>query len=207
MVASVTLRFEETAMAAGPGSCGPGRVDAGVEIDIEAFLKSVESRAFRLAELSLRDADDALDAVQDAMLQLVRHYSQRPASEWAPLFYRILNNRIRDIQRRRRTRNRFFPWWIGGMPEDADGADPIESAPSTAPALPDLFSQGQAMEALAIALQRLPQRQREAFLLRVLQGLDTADTARAMGCSEGSVKTHYFRALAFLRAALEGHEP
>ncbi len=207
MVASGTLHAEETVLAAGPIVRSPGKVGAGVEKDIEAFLKAVESRAFRVAELSLRNVDDSLDAVQDAMLQLVRHYAHRPEAEWAPLFYRILHNRIRDTQRRRRTRNRFIPWWTGGLSDEADGTDPVESAPSPALALPEAFSQGQAMEVLQAAIRRLPERQREAFLLRVLEGLDTESTARAMGCSAGSVKTHYFRALAFLRNAMEGHEP
>ena len=173
MVASVTLHLEEATLAAGLGVRGPGKVGAGVEKDIEAFLKTVEARAFRVAELSLRNADDALDAVQDAMLQLVRHYAQRPESEWTPLFYRILHNRIRDTQRRRRTRNRFIPWWIGGMSDDTDGTDLVESAPSTALTLPEAFSQGQAMEALEVAIRRLPERQREAFLLRVLDRKST----------------------------------
>lgn len=207
MFASVTLRTEEATLAADLMGRGSGKTGAGVEKDIEAFLKAVESRAFRVAELSLRNTEDALDAVQDAMLQLVRHYGHRPASEWTPLFYRILHNRIRDTQRRRRTRNRFIPWWTGGTTEDADSPDPVESAPSTDLALPEVLSQGEAMEALEEAIGRLPDRQREAFLLRALEGLDTEATARAMGCSAGSVKTHYFRAVAFLRNALEGHKP
>jgi RNA polymerase sigma-70 factor (ECF subfamily) len=178
---------------------------ARVEREIEAFLKSVEKRAFRIAELSLRHPDDALDVVQEAMLQLVRHYGTRPAEEWPPLFHRILRNRIRDAQRRRRTRNRFVAWWVGGVSDEDDAPDPIESAVSETPTPVDSLAQAQSMGALTAAMQSLPQRQREAFVLRALEGLDVAQTAQAMGCSEGSVKTHYFRALTQLRVALGEH--
>jgi RNA polymerase sigma-70 factor (ECF subfamily) len=176
-----------------------------VEREIEAFLKSVEKRAFRIAELSLRQPDDALDVVQEAMLQLVRHYGTRPAEEWPPLFHRILRNRIRDAQRRRRTRNRFVAWWVGGVSDEDDAPDPIESAVSETPTPIDALAQAQSMGALTQAMQSLPERQREAFVLRALEGLDVAQTAQAMGCSEGSVKTHYFRALTQLRVVLGEH--
>jgi RNA polymerase sigma-70 factor (ECF subfamily) len=176
-----------------------------VEREIEVFLKSVEKRAFRIAELSLRNPDDALDVVQDTMLQLVRHYSSRPAAEWPPLFYQILKNRVRDAQRRRRTRNRFVAWWTGGVSEPDEAPDPIDSAVSDDLAPADHLAQTQAMGALGDAVRALPERQRQAFLLRALEGLDVASTAQVMGCSEGSVKTHYFRALTQLRTALGEH--
>ena len=179
--------------------------DGRVEREIEVFLKSVEKRAFRIAELTLRNPDDALDVVQDTMLQLVRHYSERPANEWPPLFYQILKNRVRDAQRRRRTRNRFIAWWTGGVSESDEAPDPIEAAVSDDLAPADHLAQTQAMGALGEAVRTLPERQRQAFLLRALEGLDVASTAQVMGCSEGSVKTHYFRALAQLRAVLGEH--
>jgi len=172
---------------------------------LEQFLADVERRAFRIAQIALRHEEDALDAVQEAMLKLVKNYSARPAPEWKPLFYRILGNCVRDAQRRRRTRGRVFTW-IGGH-DDADepGEDPIEQAPDMAPLPPERVQADGAMAALEQALGALPARQREAFLLRALEGLDVAATASAMGCSEGSVKTHYFRALQALRLQLGEH--
>ncbi len=167
------------------------------------FLASVELRAFRIAQLTLRHEEDALDAVQDAMLQLARAYGARPADEWKPLFYRILENRIRDVQRRRRVRNRVIAWLpFRKGEEDEEMPDPVERAASHDPTPARRLELDEAMAAIEAAVQALPGRQRQAFLLRCLEGMDVAQTAQAMGCSQGSVKTHYFRAVHTLRAHL-----
>lgn len=174
--------------------------------EMDRFLAGVERRAYRMAEISIRDSDEALDIVQEAMIQLVQRYSSRPENEWAPLFYRILQNRIRDYQRRQRVRNRVIGWLptFGDNPEDQP--DPVQSAPDPAGVLPERgVAMQDALGALEEALQALPDRQREAFILRTLQGLDVADTATAMGCSEGSVKTHLSRAVHRLRDELGEH--
>ena len=174
---------------------------------LNQFLASVELKAYKIAQAGLRHPDDAPDAVQDAMLQLARAYADRPAEEWKPLFYRILENRIRDMQRRRTVRGRVMAWLPFRKDEEDDESDPIAQAPS--PDLPPIarLELDEAMAALDVALTQLPNRQRQAFLLRNLEGLDVAQTAQAMGCSEGSVKTHYFRALQALRLKLGDFEP
>jgi RNA polymerase sigma-70 factor (ECF subfamily) len=170
---------------------------------IEAFLKEVEMRAYRIALMGVRDRDEALDIVQDAMIRLVRRYAHRPSVEWPPLFYRILQNRIRDMQRRRTVRSRVLSFF-GGTSEDE--FDPIAEAPAPSNENPlEQLAADDAMEALERALQSLPVRQREAFTLRNFEGLDVAQTAVAMNCSEGSVKTHYSRAVHRLREVLAGH--
>jgi len=169
---------------------------------LNQFLASVELKAYKIAQAGLRHQDDALDAVQDAMLQLARAYSNRPEAEWKPLFYRILENRIRDMQRRRTVRGRVMAWLPFRRDDEEDDSDPIAQAPSHD--LPPVarLELDEAMTALDGALGELPARQRQAFMLRNLEGLDVAQTAQAMGCSEGSVKTHYFRALQALRTKL-----
>ena len=169
---------------------------------LSQFLAGVEVRAFKIAQAALRHEDDALDAVQDAMLQLARAYSDRPAEEWKPLFYRILENRIRDMQRRRTVRNRVISWLPFRSDSAEDEPDPIAEAASEEPLPTRRLEIEEAMTALEKALVALPRRQQQAFMLRTLEGLDVAQTARAMGCSQGSVKTHYFRALQTLRAQL-----
>ncbi|GAC1660473.1 MAG: RNA polymerase sigma factor [Steroidobacteraceae bacterium] len=169
---------------------------------LNQFLASVELRAFKIAQAGLRHEDDAHDAVQDAMLQLARAYAKRPAEEWRPLFYRILENRIRDMQRRRTVRGRVIAWLPFRGDEDDEEPDPIARAPSPDPQPAQRLELEQAIGALEKALGKLPRRQQQAFLLRTLEGLDVAATAIAMGCSPGSVKTHYFRAVQALRAQL-----
>jgi RNA polymerase sigma-70 factor (ECF subfamily) len=169
---------------------------------LNQFLAGVELKAFKIAQMALRHEDDALDAVQDAMLQLARAYADRPASEWKPLFYRILENRIRDMQRRRTVRGRVIAWLPFRGEEDEDDPDPISQAPSPEPQPVRRLELDEAVGALQKALEELPRRQQQAFMLRTLEGLDVAATAAAMGCSEGSVKTHYFRAMQALRAQL-----
>jgi RNA polymerase sigma-70 factor (ECF subfamily) len=170
---------------------------------LEVFLASVERKAFRIAQIGLRHEADALDVVQDAMLQLSARYSSRPAAEWKPLFYRILENRIRDVQRRRSVRNRVMamvPWRSGE--DDDTPPDPIAEAADTGPSPGRQLESDEILQALEQALAALPNRQRQAFLLRNFEGLDVAQTAQAMKCSEGSVKTHYFRAVQALRIKL-----
>jgi RNA polymerase sigma-70 factor (ECF subfamily) len=171
---------------------------------IEAFLREVETRAYRIAALSIRDRDEAFDIVQDAMIRLVRHYARRPSTEWRPLFYRILQNRIRDVQRRRAVRSRVLSFF-GGTASD-DEYDPLVEAAAPRSDNPlERLTASDAMQALEQALLTLPARQREAFTLRNLEGLDVAQTAAAMSCTEGSVKTHYSRAVHRLRDLLEEH--
>ncbi len=156
-----------------------------------------------MAQVALRDPDDALDVVQDAMLKLARNYAAKPSAEWRPLFYRILENGIRDLQRRRVVRKRLMVW-LPGPKEDPDNEaqDPLESVAASGPDVPERLIQAEAIEKLESSLRELPARQREAFMLRNFEGLDVAGTAAAMGCSEGSVKTHYSRAVHALRARL-----
>ena len=169
---------------------------------LDQFLVSVERRAFKIAQLGLRNDDDALDAVQDAMMKLVQSYSARPEDEWRSLFYRILSNRIRDLQRRRTVRGRIMSWLPVRDAEDDEEFDPITQAPSPEAEPARRLELDEAIGVLETAVAELPPRQQQAFLLRNFEGLDVGATASAMGCSEGSVKTHYFRALENLRARL-----
>jgi RNA polymerase sigma-70 factor (ECF subfamily) len=179
------------------------RLDDSLSRELDRFLAGVERRAFRIAELALRDRDDAHDAVQVAMLSLVQHYAARPPDEWRPLFFRILYNGIRDAQRRSGVRRRFFAVLPGGAGRDDEPEiDPLEQLPDPDGDPAQQFVAAATFEQLEASVRRLPARQLEAFALRCLEGLDVAATAAAMGCSEGSVKTHYFRALQALRAQL-----
>ena len=165
----------------------------------------MERRAFLKARFATGNADDAHDIVQDAMLTLVRSYASRGEQEWGPLFHTILQSRIMDWHRRNKVRNRFRVWF-GGKDEDEE-PDPLQNiADGRSPNPSQQLKDKQAMTALESAIHKLPARQQQAFLLRVWDGLDVAQTARAMKCSEGSVKTHYSRAVHALRIQLEDHQ-
>jgi RNA polymerase sigma-70 factor (ECF subfamily) len=184
-------------------------LDATVRTDplrreLDAFLRGVERRAFTMAKLATRNPDDALELVQEAMFGFARHYSGKPAVEWPPLFYAVLESRLNDWRRRQQVRSRY--WWFGrrGGDEDDDAFDPIADAVDTAGFTPlERLCGERAGEALIQALGQLSDRQRQAFLYRLWEGFDVAQTAAVMGCSEGSVKTHLHRALAQLRQTLE----
>lgn len=173
--------------------------------DLDGFLAAVERRAFLMARVALGNDNDALDIVQDTMLVMVRKYRNKPSDEWRPLFFRVLQNRIRDLHRYRKVRNR-FAGWIGSPSDDEEGTDPFQQVADVASNNPaaELESR-RSMEAVSAAVAALPRRQQQAFMLRCWEGLSTADTAKAMSCSEGSVKTHYFRALQALQLALKEH--
>ena len=166
---------------------------------MEQFLASVEKRAYRMAKFATGHSDEALDIVQDAMFKLVEKYSDRQESEWGPLFHTILQSRINDWHRRNTVRNK-FGFFFG---RNDDEEDPIQSAPDPVAFDPARKLKGeQAVDHLEIVIRSLPLRQQQAFLLRYWEQLSVAQTAKTMGCSQGSVKTHCSRALAALRDQL-----
>lgn len=171
---------------------------------LERFLAGVERRAYRMARIATGNSDDALDIVQDAMLKLVEKYPERSEAELGPLFHCILQSRIRDWYRRSSVRNRLRSW-LGTDDDEEDAlqlvADPAGRSPD------DILAARGGIEALDAALATLPLRQQQVFLLRAWEGLDVKATAQAMNCAEGSVKTHYSRALAALRVKLGDHWP
>ena len=174
---------------------------------LDRFLAQVERRAFRMAQIATGNEDEALDLVQDAMLKLVQKYGDRSEGDWGPLFHCILQSRIRDWYRRTKVRNRLRALFHSS-PDEEDREDPLEQLPDRTTAPPDeRLQRKRACAELDIALRALPLRQQQAFLLRIWEELDVAQTAQAMGCSEGSVKTHLFRALQVLRKRLGEHWP
>lgn len=177
--------------------------------ELSQFLSSVERRAYKHAVFAVRDDHTALDIVQDAMLKLAEKYGDKPAEELPLLFQRILQNTIRDHYRRQKVRSAWVTLFSGLQPKHGeDEFDPLDiledSENQTVPAAPyESLQQKQLIGLIEQALSDLPARQREAFLLRYWEELDTAEAAAAMGCSEGSVKTHCSRATHALAAALK----
>lgn len=169
---------------------------------LNRFFSASERRAFQMARYALGNTEDALDVVQEAMMGLVEKYSARPDNEWQPLFYTILQSRIRDRQRRNTVRQR-FNGLLSLFHKDDESIDPFQEAPDMNAHNPEqnLLSDdtGAAIEQ---ALQKLPYRQQQAFLLRIWEGLSVRQTAAALGCSEGTVKTHLSRAMTALRDEL-----
>lgn len=186
------------------GETPTGALTLERERELNRFFADVERRALRIAEIAIRDRDEALDIVQNAMIKLARNYAGKPSDEWTPLFYRILQNGIRDWHRRQGVRRRVMVWF--GRAGDDENHDVVQSAPDPMDPRPDReLENHEAMTSLEAAIRDLPARQREAFMLRTFEGLDIADTATAMGVSAGSVKTHYSRAVHALRARLGEH--
>lgn len=175
--------------------------------NMDAFFRQVERRAYRMVWYAIRDEESARDLVQDSMLKLVEKYSDKPAEEWAPLFYTILNRRMVDWQRRRKVERILglvLPW----RHNDAEDEEPLyPEVPDPSPNPEGRLSGRQTAQAIDSALATLPPRQRQAFILRDWEGLSVKETAIAMQCSEGSVKTHHFRALAKLRTLLAAFTP
>ena len=170
---------------------------------INGFLQDVERRALRMAELSVGNREDALELVQEAMLGLVRRYADRPGNEWKPLFYRILRSRINDFHRRRAVRQRFTAFFPASHRGEEADIDPLESASAGERENPaHALQQDIANRAMLEAIGALPNRLQQAFMLRAWEGMSVRETATAMACSEGSVKTHYNRAVKALQVAL-----
>ena len=177
--------------------------------ELADFLKSAERRAFKRAAYAVRDDDAALDIVQDSMIRLAEKYADRPAAELPLLFQRILSNATMDWFRRQKVRNAHVRNFSDFETTDEDGdfniLEALESLDVSAgtESAADSVSRAQILLVIEQQIQQLPGRQREAFLLRYWEDLDVAETAQAMGCSEGSVKTHCSRAVHALAKALQ----
>lgn len=177
------------------------------EHELNEFLKSVERRAFKRALYHVRNEDAALDLVQDAMIRLASSYGDKSLDELQLLFQRILSNAIMDWFRRQKTHNAVlvnFSDLEGASDVDSDFsvldhvALPVNGGGSTEQQL----ERTQIFHEIEKQIQELPQRQREAFLLRYWEDMDVTETAQVMGCTVGSVKTHCFRAVQALAKAL-----
>ena len=189
----------------------PSRHPSAVANDqqLSDFLRSVDKRAFKRAQYATQNADAALDVVQDSMIRLAEKYGDHDPAEWPMLFQRILTNAILDWHRRQKVRSAWMSnlsdFQAAGETEDFDLLETFELEASSE-LLDGADRQLERMQTLAILeaeIQKLPDRQREAFLMRYWEGLDVAETAAAMGCSEGSVKTHCSRATHTLAKALK----
>jgi RNA polymerase sigma-70 factor, ECF subfamily len=185
------------------------RNSLATERELSDFLKSVEKRAFKRSIYHVRDEEAALDIVQDSMMKLAEHYGDKPPAELPMLFQRILSNCTLDWFRRQKTRNALFSNMsdFESSTDDGDfdlletyavveGSQQVESAE-------DSTRRAQILRQIESEIQELPARQREAFLMRYWEDMDVAETAAAMGCSEGSVKTHCSRAVQALSKALK----
>jgi RNA polymerase sigma-70 factor (ECF subfamily) len=166
---------------------------------MESFLKTVERRAFVVARMQTKDAEEALDIVQDAMFTLVQKYSDRPLTELGPLFHTILYSKINDWHRKQKVRNRWRVFFgFGDIDISAE-----DSVPQQQFLEPDAYLQEEEInESVLEEIKRLPPRQQQALILRAWEGFSVAETAEIMKCSQGSVKTHYSRAVHALRNRL-----
>jgi RNA polymerase sigma-70 factor, ECF subfamily len=178
------------------------------ELELSDFLKSVEKRAFKRSIYHVRDEEAALDIVQDSMMKLAQSYGDKPIAELPMLFQRILSNTTLDWFRRRKTRNAIFSnmsdFESAGEDGEFDLLETLESLTTSegTESAQDATERSQILQQIELAVQALPGRQREAFLMRYWEEMDVAETAAAMGCSEGSVKTHCSRAVQALGKTL-----
>lgn len=187
---------------------GRQRTPLATERELSDFLKSVEKRAFKRAVFAVREDGEALDIVQDAMIRLAERYGDRPAQELPLVFNRILSNATMDWFRRQKVRHAHVQNFSDFDGSDDDDFNLLEMLQTQAGSLgaesaADTISRSQTMAVIEAEIELLPNRQREAFMLRYWEEFDTAETASIMGCSEGSVKTHCSRAVHALAKALQ----
>jgi RNA polymerase sigma-70 factor (ECF subfamily) len=175
-------------------------------LTMEAFLADIEKKAYHIAAFAAGSHADALDLIQDSMIKLVTNYADKPAEQWKPLFYKILRNRITDWHRHQKVKNLLF---FRKNPQNEDKEDEwppamnVEQNPDT----PEAVLKKAQQQATAIEhLKTLSGKQQQCFLLRSWEGMSTAQTADIMGCSQGSVKTHYSRAVIKMRTLMEADD-
>lgn len=178
------------------------------EQELNDFLKSVEKRAYKRSLYHARNEEAALDIVQESMMKLAEHYGDKPVAELPMLFQRILSNCTLDWFRKQKTRNALFSnlsdFDTPGEDGDFDLLETLDASGESeqSESAQDAVERKQVLLAIEAQIQELPARQREAFLMRYWEEMDVTETATAMGCSEGSVKTHCSRAVQALSKAL-----
>lgn len=155
-----------------------------------------------MAQLAVRNEADALDIVQDAMLKLASNYAQRPAAEWKPLFFRILENCIYDFHRKETRRKSWFSFLKSANDENEDALNPGDDMPDDDNVPPLVIEAEQLNQDLVAVIEALPLQQQQCFLLRSWEGMSVKETADAMNITEGSVKTHYSRAMQKIQQVL-----
>lgn len=170
--------------------------------ELDTFLASVERRAFKMAQLAVHNEADALDIVQDAMMKLASNYAQRPANEWKPLFFRILENCIYDFHRKETRRKSWFSFLKPANDENEEVLNPGDDMPDEDDAPEMVIEAEQLNDNLIDVIEALPLQQQQCFLLRSWEGMSVKETADAMNITEGSVKTHYSRAMQKLQQVL-----
>ena len=200
-------QHERTGAIIAPAKAAPSHL--ATERELSDFLKSVEKRAFKRSVYHVRDEEAALDIVQESMMKLAEHYGDKPPAELPMLFQRILSNCTLDWFRRQKTRNALFSNLSDFESSSEDGDfDLLETYTALensqqSESAEDATRRAQVLQEIEAQIQNLPTRQREAFLMRYWEDMDVAETAAAMGCSEGSVKTHCSRAVQALSKALK----
>jgi len=175
-------------------------------LSINQWVKEIGRRALVMTELATNFHHHSQDIVQDSLLSFISHYSDKPSEQWTPLFYGILRNQITDWKRKQARRSKWLTWFSSNQLDDEDELNPFEQIANSYednPAL--LLANANDIKLVQQVLSTLPERQQQAFLLRAWEGLDIQTTAQIMGCGESSVKTHYSRAIAVLRGALNQH--
>ena len=177
---------------------------ASNDLTMEQFLVEIEKKAYRMIVISIGDHGDAMDILQDCMIKLVTKYSQHPSEQWKPLFYKMLHNKITDWHRHQKVKNLLF-FWKSETSEEGDSKhlDNVADDSSGHKSPIEALEQAQLHQTVIHALSELSVKQQQCFLLRSWEGLSVADTAQIMGCSQGSVKTHYSRAVAKIKQTLE----
>lgn len=184
-------------------------VQEDTEQHFRLFVEKMTGRALVMMESSSGHHDVAMDIVQESFIALHQNYLKRPVEEWTPLFYTILNHRLMDWHRREQRKQKRFAWFKPILMEleesEVDPALLVEDTRNINPA--EFLSQSHTIEEIQKAIARLPIRQQQAFLLRAWENMDTKTTAQIMECSEGSVKTHYHRAIQTLRSNLSQFDP
>lgn len=171
---------------------------------LDQFLQLVEKKAYKMAVISVRDHHEALDLVQEAMFKLATSYGDKSSNELKPLFYRILQNKITDWHRHQKLKNMLFFWQSNSAQEDDDSVlETASTAINSEFEASEQIQQQQLQQALNNAIATLSVQQQQCFLLRSWEGFSVAETAEILGCSQGSVKTHYSRATAKVKEVLE----
>ncbi|RFC83995.1 RNA polymerase sigma factor [Acinetobacter sichuanensis] len=174
---------------------------------LKFFMQDVTGRALVMMESATQGHNGiAMDLVQEAFISLHKSYAEKSTEEWYPLFYTILNNKLQDWRRKEARRASPFSLFRK-VSLDNDDEEAMDIVDESTPNPLQFLDQDLTIEEIQEAISRLPVRQQQAFMLRAWEGFDTQTTASIMNCTEGSVKTHYHRAIQGLRTTLSHLNP
>lgn len=155
-----------------------------------ALVLRHQSQAILIAQSILRNLELAKDTSQNAFAKAYFGLGRfREDAKFKTWLFKIVINEAKDVYRREKSRGR-FKFWSSQETEEHETESILETIPSSGQSPREVFETREARERLERAIDELPKREREVFVLRYLNNLAISEISETLGIAIGTVKAH-----------------